>query len=209
MTIHEPSTLVTDYLVSVAAVIFGARLWSSFRLWSLAFFGTAAGAFFGGTYHGFAAEMTPFAAAVLWKVAIFSIALASFFLLSGCGRAFGAIAVVKLIATMSWMINHDQFVWVILDYGITLLILGGAEIVAWFLRRAPSAPWALGSVALSVAGALVQQAQINLHEHFNHNDLYHVIQLVALWMLYRSGLVWSAVAPSPRFPSRASSDAPE
>jgi hypothetical protein len=209
MTIHEPSTLLTDYLVSVAAVIFGARLWSSFRLWSLAFLGTAAGAFFGGTYHGFAAEMTPFAAAMLWKAAIFSIALASFFLLAGCGRAFAVIAVLKLIVTMSWMIGHDQFVWVILDYGITLLILGGAQIAGWFRHRLPSAPWALGSVALSVAGALVQQAQINLHAYFNHNDLYHVIQLVALWMLYRAGLVWSAVAPSHRFPSRASSDALE
>ncbi len=194
MTIHEPSTLLTDYLVSVAAVIFGVRLWSSFRLWSLAFFGTAAGAFLGGTYHGFAPVMTPFAAAVLWKLAIFSIALASFFLLAGCGRAFAVIAVVKLIATMSWMIGHDQFVWVILDYGITLLILGGAQIVAWFRHRAPSAPWAVGSVALSVAGALVQQAQVDLHAYFNHNDLYHGIQLVALWMLYRSGRLMKAAA---------------
>jgi uncharacterized protein DUF6962 len=187
MTIHEPATLVTDYLLCIAGIVFGVRLWRSFRLWSLAFLGTAAGAFFGGTYHGIAFAMTPLAASVLWKATIFSIALASFFLLAGCGRTLAIIAVVKLVVAMSWMTAHDSFVWVIIDYGITLLLVGGAQTVAWFRDRAPSAPWALGSIALSVAGAAVQQAHVDLHAYFNHNDLYHVIQLVALWMLYRAG----------------------
>ena len=35
------------------------------------------------------------------------------------------------------------------------------------------------------AGAMVQASGFRLHEHFNHNDLYHVIQMVALVLLYR------------------------
>jgi hypothetical protein len=200
MTIHEPWTLATDYLLCGATLWFGFRLWRPFRLWSLAFFGTAAGSFFGGTYHGFGQQMTPFSAAVVWKLTIITIALASFYLLAGCGRAFAGVAAIKLIAVVSWMIGHGEFSWVILDYGITLLLLGGAQAVAWFRHRAPSAPWVLGSVAFSIAGALVQQFRIAPHPSFNHNDLYHLIQLVALWMLYRAGLLMTSSTNRPTSP---------
>ena len=73
--------------------------------------------------------------------------------------------------------------WVIVDYGIALLIVGAVQL--W--RRGPSTPWVIASIAVSVIGALVQMTGIRLHEHFNHNDLYHMIQLVALWLLYRGG----------------------
>jgi hypothetical protein len=32
---------------------------------------------------------------------------------------------------------------------------------------------------------LVQASGFRLHEHFNHNDLYHVIQTAAVLLLYR------------------------
>jgi len=187
MTIHEPATLATDYLLCIAGVVFGARLWHTFRLWSLGFLGTAAGALLGGTYHGLSPEMTAFSAAILWKATIFSIALASFFVLAGCGRMFAVIAIVKLTVAMSWMIGHDSFLWVVADYSITFLIIGGVMIVAWFRERVPSAPWILGSISLSVVGAIVQQSRIAPNPNFNQNDLYHVIQIVALWALYRGG----------------------
>ena len=31
---------------------------------------------------------------------------------------------------MSWMITHDDFVWVIADYGMTLLIVGVVQLVS-------------------------------------------------------------------------------
>ncbi|MDP9191797.1 MAG: hypothetical protein M3P06_08840, partial [Acidobacteriota bacterium] len=78
------------------------------------------------------------------------------------------------------------------DYGIALLIVGAVQL--W--RRGPSTPWVIGSIALSVIGALVQMTAIRLHAHINHNDLYHVIQLVALWLLYRGGkLTTPSTAP--------------
>src|SRR5688572_16899499 len=85
---------------------------------------------------------------------------------------------------MIWttMISSD-FLWVIIDYGIALLIVAVVQLT----RRGPSTPWVIGSIAVSVIGALVQMSGLRLHEHFNHNDLYHVIQFVALWLLYRAG----------------------
>jgi hypothetical protein len=181
--IAEPMTLATDLMLTVAALIFAARLWRVHRMWALAFLFTAAGSFFGGMHHGFAPQMTLMAALLLWKATLFSIGIASFFLLAGSSRRLAIVAVVKLIVYISWMITHDDFVYVILDYGLTLLIVG----VVVRTR------WVIASILVSVIGALVQQSGFSLHRHFNHNDLYHVIQLLALWLLYRGGLQMSGV----------------
>ncbi|HEX2060977.1 MAG TPA: hypothetical protein VHK90_09570 [Thermoanaerobaculia bacterium] len=175
MTVHEPMTLATDYLLTVAAAIFAAKLWHTHRMWALAFVFTALGSFFGGTYHGL------WQSAILWKPTVLSIGFASFFLLAAF---LPRIAIVKLVIYTSWMIFHDAFLWVIVDYGITLLLVGA--IVS--LRRGPATRWIRGSIGLSVIGAVVQQTRLTLHPHFNYNDLYHVIQLVALWLLYRGGV---------------------
>lgn len=198
MTIHEPMTLATDYLLTIAAAVFAIRLWRTNRQWALAFLFTAAGSFFGGTYHGFGPVVGVLTAVVLWKLTVFSIGLASFFLVLGSGRALLLVALVKLIVYMSWMTVHSEFVWVVIDYGIALLIVGVVQLV----RRGPSTPWVIGSIVVSVLGALVQMSRLTLHEHFNHNDLYHLIQLVALWLLYRGGKLMSRSTAPPMTPPR-------
>lgn len=178
MNVHEPMTLATDYLLTIAAAVFAAKLWRSNRMWALAFVFTGLGSFLGGTWHGLLP--VPW----LWKLTVLSIGIASFFLLAGSARALQIVAVVKLVAYSAWVIFFDDgFEWVIADYGITLLLVGAAAIV----RRDASMKWIVGSIAVSVIGAVVQQQGIAPHRHFNHNDLYHVIQLVALWLLYRGG----------------------
>jgi hypothetical protein len=193
VNVHEPMTLATDLMLTIAAVVFAVRLWRVHRMWALAFLFTAAGSFFGGIHHGFAPQMTPLASLVLWKATVFSVGIASFFLLAGSGRGLAAVAMVKLIVYMSWMITHNNFLYVIADYGLTLLIVG----IVMLVRRGPATPWVIGSIVVSVIGALVQQSGFALHRHFNHNDLYHVIQLVALWLLYRGGTLMNPSTAPP------------
>ena len=171
MHIHEPATLATDYMLTVAAAIFAARLWRTNRMWALAFLFTAFGSFLGGTYHGFAPQLAPLASAALWKCTTIAIGLASFFLLAGSERRLSAFALVKFIVYASWMIAHDDFIWVIADYGVTLLLVG---IVV-------RTKWVIASILVSVLGAIVQIS--------GNNVVYHLIQLVALWLLYRGGKV--------------------
>jgi hypothetical protein len=47
--------------------------------------------------------------------------------------------------------------------------------------------WQTG-VAVSLAGVAVQQSGWGLHQHFNHNDIYHLIQIVGLYYFYRFAL---------------------
>lgn len=182
MGINEPVTLATDYINAAASVVFGVLLWRrNVRSWALTFFFTAAGSFFGGTFHGFGGEMW-------WKLTIYSIGLASLFLLLPFLRV---VAIAIFVAYAAWMTVHDSFGWVIADYGVSLLLLVIVMIVKW----SPMSRWVLASVAVSVVAATVQQAPIAFH-----NDIYHVIQLGALWLLYRAGTLMNAATDRPTSP---------
>lgn len=187
ISIHEPMTMATDYLITIAAAIFAARLWSRDRMWALAFVFTGLGAFFGGTYHGVLPSVSPFAAAALWKATVYAVGIASFFFLAGSHPRMAVPAALKLVVYGSWMIAHDGFLWVIADYGTMLILVGIIVIV----RRGPEMNWVLGGIGLAVAGAGIQQSGFTIHRHFNHNDLYHLVQIAALWMLYRGALAKS------------------
>jgi hypothetical protein len=45
----------------------------------------------------------------------------------------------------------------------------------------------VSGILVSFVASLIQQSGFALHQHFNHNDIFHVIQLLALWLLYRGG----------------------
>ena len=182
MTINEPITMATDYMLAIASTIFATLLWRrGVRLWAMAFFFTACGSFFGGTYHGFGG-------AAIWKATVFSIGLASLFLLLPFLRV---VAITIFAVYAVWMTTHDGFGWVIADYGVTLLLLTAVMI----MHRSPMSRWVISSVIVSVVAAIVQQAPITYH-----NDVYHVIQLVALWLLYRGGTFMSSVTARPTIP---------
>ncbi|HEX6088191.1 MAG TPA: hypothetical protein VF266_26910 [Thermoanaerobaculia bacterium] len=176
----DPMALITDGALGLAAWVFAARLWRArgrlkpaLRLWALAFLFTGIAAVAGGVFHAFGDEWR-----LLWKVTTFAVGIASFFLLIGTDRRLQLVATIELVAYLSWMTVHDGFLFVILDYGLAMIL------VAVFH---PAKKWVLGSIGVSVAGALVQGTQVAIHQHwFDHNDLYHVIQIVALWMLFRA-----------------------
>ncbi len=170
---HDPMALVTDSALGIAAWILGVRLWRVHRMWALAFLFTGIASMCGGVFHGYGDRWL-----LLWKATTFAVGLASFFLLAGTDRRLQAVAVIKVIVYLSWMIGHNGFIFVIADYGLTLIL------VAIFH---PAKKWVLGSIAVSIAGAFVQAAHLSVDARwFDYNDLYHVIQIFALWMLYRA-----------------------
>jgi hypothetical protein len=197
-------TMWTDFVLAAAALYFSIVLWrAAFRPWSLAFAFSALGTFAGGTYHGIGPQLNPHVDAALWKLTVYAIGLASFFLLTGAaitateGRAQRALvlfALVKFALYATWMIGHDDFLYVIADYGTTLIVLAVIFTIAW--RRLPAASWVISSVAVAVLAAIVQQARVSPSPAFDHNALYHVIQLLSLWLLYRGGLQLTTSATS-------------
>ena len=205
--------MVTDYVLAVLCGFFAWRLWrvgwggaqTSVCSWAAGFvcFGVASLA--GGTVHGFSTLLSEAALQSLWKVTIYAVGLASFFLLVGTlsacivpslRRFTLLIPYVQLIVYALWMATHDDFRYVIYDYAFTNLGIVALQFYAGITRRARSAPWLAGGVLVSFLAAAAQFNEIALHQHFNHNDIYHVIQMGGMYLFYRGALVLKDRSPA-------------
>jgi hypothetical protein len=87
-------------------------------------------------------------------------------------------AALKLALYAAWMLRHDDFIWVVADTGIALFLVGALYLWRWN-------PWMVAGVAVSITAGLLQASGLALHAHFNHNDLYHVVQTAAMLAFYR------------------------
>jgi len=205
MTILEPTTMITDYLLGGLAAVLGVRLWRAGRAsgertvqaWGASFLTTAMAAFLGGTAHGFAAMIGSTVQVVLWKLTVWSIGLTVFLLLAATARAAFAdsarrtvvgLAVLQLLVFVVWTIRYDAFIWVIVNYIPAVLVVLGLQ-AGLCLRQRPGAGWLVTGLLTTLAGAAVQASGLALHPSFNHNDLYHVIQMAATVMLHRGALL--------------------
>ena len=200
--ISEPMTMITDFALGAVSAGLGWRLYRSAqeerarKCWGLAFGALAVSALLGGLHHGFAAVMTQATFAVSWKVTVFAIGVFSFGMMAGSvldttrgavRAGLLAIAGAQLVAYAAWMLIRDAYSYVVLDTAIamaTLLLLHGWSAVS---RRDEASCWALAGIAVSALAAAVQYYHVALHEHFNHNDLYHVIQIAAMALFFRGG----------------------
>jgi peptidoglycan/LPS O-acetylase OafA/YrhL len=95
------------------------------------------------------------------------------------------IPYAQLIVYGFWMATHDDFRYVIYDYAFTYLSISALQLHAGVTRSAMSAPWLVGGVLVSFLAAAIQVNGIALYHHFNHNDLYHVIQMGGMYLFYR------------------------
>ncbi len=202
MQITEPTTMATDYLLAILCVAFGPALLrlgrrvreTPIQLWGWALLVTAVGAVAGGTYHGFARHVGPETMAALWKVTVYSIGAAAFLMLAAAlfstlprrvARWGFGLAVAKFLFYLGWMAAHEDFRYVVYDYVpnmMAVLLLHSFRIYA---RRDAASRWIVTGVVVSFIGAGIQQSGWTLHAHFNHNDLFHVVQMAAMYSFYR------------------------
>ncbi len=195
--IAEPMTLLTDYAL---AGVTGWLAWSLFRaregqrarsLWALAFAALALASALGGTWHGFAPAFAEIAVLLVWKATVLSVGIASFGMLAGSAisttagnarRSLLAVAAAKLAVYSGWMIGHSEYIYVIVDTGAALVLI--AVLHLWPTARDRASGWILAGVGVSVLAAGVQASGFALHRDFNHNDLYHAIQIAAMILFY-------------------------
>jgi hypothetical protein len=154
MTITEPMTMLTDYLLAILSLYFAISLYRecqrrdqrSVWLWATGFLLSSVAALIGGTYHGFATYLTPGVLSGMWNLTIFLIGMSGGFMISG-----GFIG---------------------------------------FLREAHlSRNYVIAGIGVSFIAFLIQQSSLDIHRHFNHDDLFHCVQMIALYLFYRGAKV--------------------
>jgi hypothetical protein len=199
--VTEPDVTLSDYALFVECALFAGLIANqparrtTLRRWMWLFFGfTGAAALLGGTVHGFFAEGGTLGRA-LWKGSLLAIgggALAALamgaYLLFRARRArlvvAAAAALAAVYAIVILLINDDFWVAVAGYLPAAVVLLGAFASQG----RDAGRPWArLGvlGLLLTVVAAGVQQLRVALHPiYFTHNTLYHVIQGVALAMIF-------------------------
>lgn len=202
MPFTEVTTMLTDYMLAGLGLWFAVALLRTERtngatprrLWGIALAVLAFGAVTGGTFHGFQKILGPDVLAILWRLTLYSIG--GFMLGAVAGSIRAALTgqmrtaatagtVLVVMAYAAWMSVHTDYIYVIL-----LSAVGMAAIIALHVPAAvkdgdSGARWVIGGVLVSVVAAGVQASGFALHKHFNHNDIYHVIQMGGLYLLYR------------------------
>ena len=96
-----------------------------------------------------------------------------------------AAAWAKFLVYAAWMSRHDDFRYVVYDYAPSMLAILLVHAVPGSLRNDPGARSILSGLLLSFVAAGVQVARLAPHPQFNHNDLFHIIQIAACCVLYR------------------------
>ena len=147
MTITEPTTLATDYVLAIVSIVFGfillrSRTHRGTLLWSVGFFALAAAGISGGSFHGFRLMMSDSTHRSLWNITMLLIGTSAGFMISGA-----------LTGPLS--------------------------------RYGKNTKWHAAGLLVSIVGLVIQQGHLSPHPNFNHNDLFHCIQIVALWCFFR------------------------
>jgi len=198
-------TTATDYALATWGAWLGFRLarlargkrHSSMGAWAAALLCTACGAFFGGTWHGLAPYLGDGTKLFFWLGTYVSIGAANFLLIAGVSLASAgpplrtwqlAAAVIKLAVLVGCIAAAQQLRYVAYDVAVTLAVL------VLFASRSRGrgtgcARFILAAVAVTVAGGIVQRMALAPHPAFNHNDLFHVMQMGGLYLLYRGGFL--------------------
>jgi len=203
--ITEPTTVATNVMIAGVAFVLGARLGYvaaaegsvSGSFFGLGMLAAAVASAFGAASHGIDPETGREQRERCWRASLYCLGFASAATIASvaCFTARGSIrttilvvAGLKLLAYLVSVARRPTFRVVAADHVGTLVVLLAGALYAIARWRAPGMGWLVAGVAVSLVALLVQVRRIAFHRHFNHNDLYHVIDMVALYVFFRGAV---------------------
>jgi len=187
----EPVTAITDWILGAFTL---ALAWRLRRFWRLAFIAAGVASLAGGVYHAFVLRLPYWLGESLWKVTVWSIGTAALYLVIAAStvclspraaRTMSTIALVQWITYFLWMFSHDEFVWVIADYAPSMICVVVIYAIG-YRRQREAAPFVFAGIGVAIVAAGVQASSLQVGA-FNHNDIYHLIQMGSMWLLYKGG----------------------
>ena len=169
---------------------------TGFRNWFIVFFyALGFAAFAGGTSHGFIHEKTSLLHTVVWNATLIAIGVVGLAAWMIGVRLVSSHAVRRGVtgaavtffgmycAVVVLMVN--SFVVAIMYYLPATLFLFMVFLLRYRQRRSNYGLSGMSGLLLTIAAAGIQQAGVGLHPiWFDHNTLYHLIQAVAILLLF-------------------------
>ncbi len=201
--IYEPMTAFTDLIIAILGSYFALELFRHFGqtdiaehwYWSLAFIMVSLGAFFGAVSHGIGPHFSAIVKNVLWKLTTLSIgAVAMFFLFMLIHHLPGLeklrwLPISIYVIYIFVILRDDKFLNVIRYYVPIMFIVLLGMIYSQFILHNQGVGYVSIGIIISFVGAGVQTSRFDLHKHFNHNDIYHVIQMFGMWFLFKGAMM--------------------
>jgi hypothetical protein len=200
-------TVLTNVILAFLALAFAARVGyaavadGNRAMFALAgaFMATAIAALFGAVAHGVDPVTEPGVRKRFWRLALLAtgvvaaaivVCVAYFAARRGPVRdAILILAALKLLVYWTAVTIRPEFRFAAVDNAVALaaLLAAVAYIDSRYSMRA--APWFVGAIAVSVAGGVIQAKRVGFHRHFNHNDVFHVVQMIALYLFFKAGML--------------------
>ncbi|MGH7166531.1 MAG: DUF6962 family protein [Nitrospiraceae bacterium] len=210
----EPDVTLTDYGLAIECAVLVVLLYRRatvqprLRTWFALFFSSiGVAALAGGTVHGFFLDIRTAGRAVLWPATIlalggaalstwaigariqFSVRLARHITLCAT-LVFAVYCVLVLFVTQSFSLAIGHYL-----PGVVFLMV--AFLLAYQRTRARPVCLALVGLLLTLVASGLQQSRVGFHPiYFNHNALYHLLEAVALYLIFR-GARWFLAVPNP------------
>jgi len=202
VTIHEPDVAFTDVGLAILGAYLGRRLWTApdrgdlESAGAIIMGGLASAALWGAIFHGFfPAQTATRPGFMVWLLVALSILVVAGMLLELGLRILaprfplpirrGIVATYAIAFAAVVFLVDESFTSIVRFYGPALVLVLIAAVQQAIRGR--SAGWRLIAIGFSVAigAALLQQAHLGLDPvYFNHNAVYHVLQGIALVLLY-------------------------
>ncbi len=202
MTLMEPDVALTDYGLAIECMVLAGLIYAygaqgnALRFRFIAFFiALGVAALIGGTFHGFFGNQSPLGLTVLWPATLVAIGMAALALWSigatlifservanwvlwGALFAFGVYVLLILFSSRAFWIAIINYIPAAIFLFVALLVMYSRNGMRYLLVG-------VGGIVLTFIAATVQYTGISIHpRYFNHNALYHLIQAVALFLIY-------------------------
>jgi hypothetical protein len=199
----EPMTVLTDLVLAAAAIWGGSRIYTAspspvHLYFALSFFLIALGTLAGATIHAIRHTSRVSWVPLLWRITGVAVGLSVMAMLAG---TFYHLLPADYADILRWTVLglsmvYAAFIWrdyrfrnVILFYCVSMAFVLGAMGLSYVSTGSPGAKLISIAILVSFGAAAVQRSGFKLARHFNHNDIYHVIQLIGLYFFYKGALL--------------------
>ena len=199
----EPMTVLTDVLLAAAAIFGGVKIYGVSAApvhlyFALSFFLIALGTLAGATIHAIRHTSLVSWVPLLWRItglavgtSVMAMLAATFYHILPADYAdLLRWTVLGLsIIYAAWIWRDYRFRNVMVFYSISMAFILGAMALNYVSTGSPGAKLIVVGILISFGAAAVQRSGFKLARHFNHNDIYHVIQLIGLYFFYKGALL--------------------